>query len=165
MKPYHLFLIIITVCSCISQKKNEAYIKEIDRQSQLLDAGTGLKKETIKSGITSGETDRVLSTVSVIFNPERPEYIKIEKKTGIDSIYNNEFYYRNQKLVKAKLNIKTHKDSLDSDADYWVVYYLHRKKCIKKMNEDPERSDCHTIKDDAEMALLEGLPLLPGNLK
>ncbi|MDR6923586.1 hypothetical protein [Chryseobacterium sp. 2987] len=164
MKPLHLLLMLCFIVSCTSQKNREAYIKEIDYQSQLLDTGAGLKKDTIVSGISSGGVDRIISTVSVAFDPEHPEYIKIVKKTGIDYTYNNQFYYKNQKLIKAKINIKNNTDSGSPNADYSAVYYLHRNRCIKKVNEDPEKSDCHKVKYDSDMALLDGLPLIPRSL-
>lgn len=165
MKLLHLLLMLCFIVSCTSRKNREAYIKETDRQTQLLDTGTGLKKDSIVSGISSGGEDKIVSTVSVIFNPEHPEYIKIEKKTGADYTYNNQFYYKNRKLIKAKIQIKNNTDSGNPDADYSAVYYLHRNRCIKEVNKDPKRSDCHKIKDDSETALLDGFPLLPGNMK
>lgn len=165
MKSWHLLLILMMACSCSSQKKNDAYMQEIDHQVQLLDSGTGLKKETIISGIGDGENDRAVFTVSVIYNPGQPEYIKIEKKVEADYTYNNQFYYRNQKLVKAKINRKSNKNPEHPGTGYSAEYYLHRNSCIKTVNEEPEKSDCRKIKTDSETALLDVLPLLPGNLK
>ncbi|MDR2236938.1 MAG: hypothetical protein LBE92_12525 [Chryseobacterium sp.] len=158
MKSYYLWLIAALVTSCTSQKKNAAYITEADNQALLLDTGVGVKKETIVSGISSGGVDIPVSSVTVIFDPKRSEYVKIEKKMVADNAYNNQFYYKNQKLIKANIHIKN-----KPDTDYSAVYYLHRNKCIKKVDENPERSDCNTIKSDSETALLDGLPLLPGN--
>ncbi len=162
MKPLHLLLTLIMACSCTNQKKNDAYIKETDHQVHLLDSGIRLKKETIISGIGDGENDRTVFTVSLIYNPGQPEYIKIEKKIDADYTYNNQFYYINQKLVKAKINRKS---NTNSEADYSAEYYLQRNSCIKTINEDPEKSDCRKIKADSETALLDVFPLLPGKLK
>ncbi|MFN1216146.1 hypothetical protein ACKW6Q_04085 [Chryseobacterium kwangjuense] len=152
-------------CSCTSQKKNDAYIQEIDHQVQLLDSGTGLKKETIILGIGDGVNDRTVFTVSLIYNPGQPGYIKIEKKINADYTYNNQFYYRNKKLVKAKINRKNNTNSENSESDYSVEYYLQRNSCIRTINEDPEKSDCRKIKADSETALLDVFPLLPKKIK
>ncbi len=165
MKPYYWLLMTFFFVSCAGQKNKEDRIKETDRQAQLLDTGEGLKKDSIISGISSGGVDRIVSTVSVIFNPQYPEYVKIEHKTGADGTHSSQFYYKNQKLIKAKINIKNNTDSGKPEADYNAVYYLHRNRCIKKINENPGRSDCRKVKYDSETALLDGLPLFPRNLK
>lgn len=160
VKSYGLFLLLVMISSCMSQKNTEAYIQELNHQSLLLDAGTGLKKETIVTGMSDGKTDTPGIITSLICNPQQPRYIKVEKKMMVNYAYNYQFYYKDKKLIKAKINIRNNEGSEDQQVNYSAVYYLRDDKCIKSIDEDRKWSDCKTIKEDSRSAFSDGFQLM-----
>ncbi|AZA98879.1 hypothetical protein EG359_04310 [Chryseobacterium joostei] len=160
LKTYLLFLPVILVSSCISQTKNEAYVKEVECQCQLLDADTGLQKETIVTGISDGKNDVPSSSVSLACNVRQTKYIKIEHKMMVNYIHDYQFYYKNKKLIKAKINIHNKEGSENQQINYSAVYYIRRNKCIKSINENLKWSDCDKVKDDSRTAFLDAFPLM-----
>lgn len=160
MKTYLLLLPVILIFSCMSQKKSEAYIKEVEYQCQLLDMDKEVKKETIVTGMSDGKNNVPVMSTSLICNTRKPKYIKLEHKMMVNNNHDYQFYYKNKKLIKAKINIRSKEDSEDQHINYSAVYYLRNNTCINIMNEDIKWSDCNTVKEDSRAALLDAFPLM-----
>ncbi|PWN67346.1 hypothetical protein [Chryseobacterium oncorhynchi] len=78
----------------------------------------------------------------------------------VNYIHDYQFYYKNKKLIKAKINIHNKEDSENQQINYSAVYYIRRNKCIKSINENLEWSDCDKVKDDSRTAFLDAFPLM-----
>lgn len=160
MKTYLLFLPLILISSCMSQKKREVYIKEMEYQCQLLDIDPEVKKETIVTGMSDSENDTPVMSTSLIYNARKPKYIKLEHKMMVNNIHDYQFYYKNKKLIKAKIKIHSKENSEDQHINYSAVYYLRNNKCIKSMNENIKWSDCNTVREESRATLLDAFPLM-----
>lgn len=119
-----------------------------------------IKKETIVTGISNGKNDVPSSSLSLICNTQQTKYIKIEHKMMVNYIHDYQFYYKNKKLIKAKINIHSKEDAENQQVNYSAVYYLRNNKCIKSINENVKWSDCNKVKEDSRNSFQDGFLLM-----
>ncbi|MHB0756908.1 hypothetical protein [Polaribacter sp. M15] len=153
-KTIHLALILGILISCsenkhISEIKN--YVIKIDNRTDLNESITEFNTEN-QNGEISGGT----SIYELTDNDNKLYRIIKESSQPNDSVFNYEFYYKDKKLIFAKV-IKFLNISSEFDTIVNSELYYKNEKLIEQLNKKPKGIDSEYIKLLAESFTVEGL--------